>query len=183
MAGRVPAGGVVPGVPPDLTFDPASLQEALAGIPAGAFSLPSTFSGTGVHHGYRRLTLVSAGFHHEFAGVFADVLAAFAPVYEAWISDIAPGGFIVPHRDAGPWRERWQVPIAAGGSFQQGVSFRPSDGKAFRVEHFEKHSVINDSPHDRVHIVLDRDVFLPFPAKPFELFPIPPEFDSLIASA
>ena len=60
----------------------------------GPFSEPSTYGQTGVHHGYRRFTLKD---DHPFTDWCET----------GWVSWIEPGGFIVPHVDAGPWRRRW----------------------------------------------------------------------------
>ena len=100
---------------------------------------------------------------------FRFVLTAFAPVHAAWLSWIDPSGFIVPHRDAGPWRERWQVPIAAAGSFTMGETFVPTDGQAFRVTHWEWHSVSNLTDRPRIHLVIDRDVVVDREPAPFAL--------------
>ena len=144
-------------------FSPDALRHALALIPPSAWSLPSTFAVTAVHHGYRRVTL------DHLREPFAFVLAAFAPVHDAWLSWIDPGGFIVPHRDAAPWRERWQVPIATAGTFTQGGTFAPVDGVPFAVRHWEWHSVNNLSDRPRIHLVIDRDVLLDLPPLPFAL--------------
>lgn len=150
-------------------FDPLALRSALASVPSAAWSLPSTFAATAVHHGYRRVVLVDSGRWLPEADPFAFVLDVFEPVHAAWLSWIDPGGFIVSHRDAGPWRERWQVPIAAAGSFTMGEAFVPTDGSAFAVRHWEWHSVTNDSDRPRIHLVIDRDVIFDRPAEPFAI--------------
>jgi hypothetical protein len=123
-----------------------------------------------VHHGYRRVELVTAGNPQPSADAWRDELDQFSPVWAAWLSWIEPGGFIRPHADAGPYRERWQVPICVSGSFVAGD--RPvvqTAGVPFRVRHWEKHSVtVGDSR--RVHLVIDRDIELDVPAGPFTLF-------------
>lgn len=151
-------------------FDPARLRAALGRVPGGAWSLPSTFADTRVHHGYRRVVLVEAGRRRPEAEPFGFVLDALAPVHGAWLSWIDPGGFIRPHRDAGPWRERWQVPIQAAGDFHAVDTFTPADGVAFQVTHWERHSVTNDTDRPRIHLVVDRDVLLDRPPLPFTLF-------------
>jgi hypothetical protein len=114
------------------------------------------------------VALVAGGSPLEVAAPFQFVLKRFAPVHEVWLSFIDPGGFIVPHRDAGPYRERWQVPIIAAGCLS-GVD--AADGVPFPVRHWERHFVRNDTEHPRVHIVIDRDVVLDVPSLPFEVFP------------
>lgn len=159
------------------SFDPAALRAALAAVPAGSWSLPSTFRETKVHHGYRRVVLWSAGREQPDAAPWSDLFADFAPVRDAWLSWIGPGGFIVPHRDAGPWFERWQVPIRSSGWFDD---WRPAEGEPFRVQHWLPHSVWNDGRHPRIHVVIDRDVPLGLPVEPFATFLIPPEHAHMI---
>lgn len=104
----------------------------------------------------------------------------FTPVQEAWLSWIEPGGFIRPHRDAGPWWERWQVPITAAGMFRAATDTVPTDGVPFRVEQWKRHAVVNDTDRPRVHLVVDRAVRLPMPAEPFHLFPVPADMADLV---
>jgi len=164
-------------------FDPARLHAALASVPAGAWSLPSTFAETRVHHGYRRVVLVEAGRPLGAAEPWRFVLDELAPVFSAWLSWIDPGGFIVPHRDAGPWRERWQVPVQAAGTWHDDVVTTPIDGRAFRVEHWQPHAVTNRTDHPRIHLVLDRAVWLDEPHAPFALFPVPDDMADLVSAA
>jgi hypothetical protein len=124
------------------------------------WSLPSSFEATGAHHGYRRVVLAHLG-------PFRFVLDEYTPVHDAWLSWIDPGGYIVRHRDAGPYFERWQLPFTSAGSLN-GV--RPVPGVAFRVHQFDWHEVRNDGPGPRVSLVIDRDVPLPVASQPFALF-------------
>lgn len=152
----------------------------LAAIPETSWSRPSSFVTTGVHHGYRRVELVTAGSQHPLAGTFHPVLERFAPVWAAWLSWIDPGGFILPHRDAGPHRERWQVPIYAAGRFHADEVLTPADGVAFPVQHWRRHSVVNDTDRPRIHLVVDRDVIAQPGRAPFEVFPVPDDMASLV---
>lgn len=163
-----------------MEFAPEQLQGSLAAVPEEAWSLPSTYAETGVHHGYRRVVLVSAGQPQPHAERFKGVFEAMAPVREAWLSRIEPGGFIAPHRDAGPWRERWQIPINAAGDWCGADIFTPTDGCAFRVEHWAPHAVVNPTDRPRIHIVIDRDVWLDRTAEPFAVYPIPDEMTDLV---
>ncbi|WP_454199583.1 aspartyl/asparaginyl beta-hydroxylase domain-containing protein [Nocardia sp. Marseille-Q1738] len=163
-----------------MKYDQERLRAALAQVPKDAWSLPSSYAETRVHHGYRRVVLVSAGRPWEHAALFADVLADIAPVHEAWLSWIEPSGFIAPHRDAGPWRERWQVPIAAAGDWCGADTFTPADGCAFQVEHWAPHSVINRTDRPRIHLVIDRDVWIDKPPAPFTVYPIPDDMTDLV---
>lgn len=133
-----------------MTFDVDRLLASYARV--DRLSLPSTLEQTGVHDGYRQTQLVAP---------FTWVLEHFLPVKSAWLSVIGPGGFIRPHRDAGPWLERWQVPIVPAGRFiQDGVELAQAAGKPFQVFHWLTHEVVNDTDHDRVHLVVDRNIVL-----------------------
>lgn len=166
-----------------VSLDPLALRSALATIPSAAWSLPSTFTATRVHHGYRRVVMVDAGRQLPESEPFAFVLDHFAPVHEAWLSWIDPGGFIVPHRDKGPYRERWQVPIRPAGTFTQGDEFEPQPGRCFPVAHWEPHAVMNDTPQQRVHLVIDRAVLAPVASAAFATFPIPTHMEDLVCRA
>ncbi|YCU34449.1 aspartyl beta-hydroxylase [Mycobacteroides abscessus] len=163
-----------------MKFDPSRLQTALAGIPTSAWSLASTYTQTRVHHGYRRVGLVSARQMQKHAELFQFVWDALDPIWDAWLSWIEPGGFIIAHRDAGPWRERWQVPISAAGQWRAQETFAPKSGEAFPVTHWEPHAVVNRTDAPRIHLVIDRDIHVNRPALPFETFPIPADMADLI---
>lgn len=165
-----------------LSFAPESLTRALAQtVAAFPFSQPSHFDATGVHHGYCQIGLVRAGHVQPAAKPWLPVLDEFEPVWEAWISWINPGGFVIPHRDAGPWRERWQIPIIAGGVLSNDDDdVHPVNGQPFQVRHWVRHSVANDSDRPRVHLVLDRDVALDVVAEGFKTFPPTPRIARLI---
>jgi hypothetical protein len=161
-------------------FDPERLRVALAEVPDAAWSLPSTYTETRVHHGYRRVVLVSGGKPWLHSESFRPVFDSLAPIHEAWLSRIDPGGFIVPHRDAGPWRERWQVPINAAGDWFAATAFTPEDGVAFPVQHWEPHAVVNSTDRPRIHLVLDRDIWIAEAPEPFELYPIPADMTDIV---
>lgn len=142
-----------------MRFEPERLRAALSEISEDAWSRPSDYGQTNVHHGYRQCSLVSGGRWLPNAEPFGFVLDALAPVREAWLSRIEAWGFIVPHVDRGPWLERWQIPITASGLWlTDDETTRVGDGAAYRVEHWKPHSVVNDQPTERIHLVLDRDV-------------------------
>lgn len=161
------------------TFNPGQLRDALAGLPEDAWSLPSTYQETGVHHGYRRVVLVSAGHFNPYADLFGFVWDALHPVRDVTLSRLDPGGFIVPHRDAGPWLERWQVPIVAAGQWHGGGA-TALPGVAFQVCHWEPHAVTNREHRARVHLVIDRDIAIKRDPLPFEKFPIPDDMADLV---
>lgn len=139
---------------PPAAFSVDALQAALEAIPPAVWSLPSTFEVTRVHHGYRRAVLA------DLADAFGFVLDRFQPVRDAWLSWIQPGGFIVPHRDGGPYYDRWQVPITTAGWTEQATAEAATDGVPFQVRHWLIHSVRNPSDRPRVHLVIDRGVIV-----------------------
>lgn len=121
------------------------------------FSDPSRVGENNVHDGYRRLNLVVNGMRTEAAPPFAFVLDEYEPILNAWLSSLEPGGFIRPHRDAGPWRERWHVPVQPAGWIRQGgATITPEAGVPFLVEHWVEHELANPTVRERVHLVIDR---------------------------
>jgi len=162
-------------------YDPDRLLQALRMV--NDWSLPSTYAQTKVHHGYRRAALVQAGHWLPVAELFWFVLNDFSPTHEVWISHIDPGGFIVPHNDASRWRERWQVPIQpAGVMVLDGVETTSEAGVPFPVAHWAPHSVWNLTDKPRIHLVIDLARYIERPAAPFQTFPIPERYHSLISS-
>lgn len=144
------------------------------------WSLPSQYETNGVHHGYQRIVLIQATRWWPTADPFRFALEQYSPIREAFISRLLPGGFIIPHRDAAPWYERWQIPIHAAGRFDD---MRPTDGVPFRVTHWQPHFVANDTDRPRVHLVIDRDIELDLPPEPFQTFPVPDELADMVSRA
>ena len=138
-------------------FPAGQLQAALSYVPERAWGQTSTLDQSGTHHGYRTVSLVEPGRWQPHSDLFAFLLHKFAPVYQAWLSWLEPGGYILPHVDAGPYYERWQVPINAAGTLGGSEAVA---GVSFRVRHWEPHSVANSSDRPRVHIVIDRALVL-----------------------
>jgi hypothetical protein len=142
-------------------FDPCRLRHALNSVAESAWSLPSTFAETGAHHGYRRVVLSDLD-------PFRFVRDEFEPVHGAWLSWIDPEGFIVLHRDAGPHRERWQIPVSTAGWMEQnGMRSTAVDGVPFRVEQWLPHAVGNPTTKPRIHLVIDRAAFANPDPSPF----------------
>lgn len=148
-----------------MSFDPADVLGRLD----GRWSLPSDVAVTRVHHGYRRVVAVEAGAVRlpELSWLWEPL----NPVWSAWFSWIDPGGFILPHVDAGPYRERWQIPITSDGLLN-GAALTP--GVPHRVHHHIPHEVVNPGPGPRVVLVADRDVLLAIPSAPFQVQGGPP---------
>ena len=128
-------------------------------------SAPSDIAANGAHHGYRQLTLYANGKPTEWADRFADLLAPYMPVWDAWISWLEPGGYVRRHVDAGPHRERWQIPIRPAGT----MNGQRTGTEPFQVRHWEPHDVRNQDATPRIHLVLDRDVIVRAEATPFRL--------------
>lgn len=116
-----------------------------------------------IHRGYRRQRR-----NDVLRDCFGWVFDVFAPVHPtSWLSWIEPHGYIVPHVDAGPHRERWQVPIRTSGTMTvDGEQVVQEPGVPFQVKHWTWHEVsVGDTP--RVHLVIDRDVFVSTEKTPF----------------
>ncbi len=163
-----------------IQLDPGQLLTALAGVPTGAWSRPSSFTETQVHHGYRRVPLVAAGKHQPHSGWFGFVWDAVGPVVDCTLSRLDPGGFIVPHRDAGPWRERWQIPIVTSGEWHADPPITPIAGVPFLARHWEPHAVTNRGDRPRIHLVIDRSVLVDRDPLPFATFPVPADMADLV---
>ena len=71
------------------------------------------------------------------------------------LSILKPGGFIIPHIDAGnPFLERWQIPLQVAGMFwQDGEWFRIE--KPMKIKQWLPHAVINNDNVDRIHLVYE----------------------------
>lgn len=163
-----------------LRFDPTCLVSALHQIPAAAWSLASSYLDTGVHHGYRRVVLVSAGQRRVYSDLFGFVWDAMSPVWDVTLSRLEPGGFIIPHRDAGPWRERWQVPIVTSGEWRGADVVHPEPGVPFLAKHWQPHAVTNRGSIPRIHLVVDRGVPVDRDPLPFTTYPVPADMADLV---
>lgn len=150
------------------TLVPSGAIASLLAAVDHAWSQPSDVADNGAHHRYRQVSVVVGG--HLEVPEFAGVLAPFAPVRSAWLSRIEPGGFVLPHIDAGPFFERWQIPFTSDGCLlHDGIPVAHEVGVPFPVRHFDWHEVRNDGVADRVSLVIDRDVPLPVPPSGFRL--------------
>lgn len=129
------------------------------------WSNPSTIEQNGVHHGYRQVTLVANGAVHMNG--LGWLLEPWQPVWDAWLSWLEPGGYVRRHIDAGPYRERIQLPITHAGLLN---GKRHTLGEPFRVHQHEWHDVTNPDPEPRVVVVIDRGDPLPIPTGPFRLY-------------
>lgn len=149
---------------PGPTFEAGRLASALAKLPAAAWAQPVT-SADEVNPGYQFASLVQGTRRKEAAALFDFVLVEFAPIHTAWVAMVPAHGFIGPHIDEGPYHERWHVPLVAAGTFDGRTC---EVGVAFPVHHWEPHRVDNPTDVARVHLVIDRDVWVDVPPAPFQ---------------
>jgi quercetin dioxygenase-like cupin family protein len=75
------------------------------------------------------------------------------------ITKLPPGGKITPHRDQGgspEYYDRFHVPLQGGGWFRCGQEVvRMNTGDLWWVQNLVEHEVLNDSDHDRIHLIVD----------------------------
>lgn len=79
------------------------------------------------------------------------------PYRAVWFAKLDPGGFAVPHIDAGkPFYDRWHIPITPAGFFwEDGVMYEAPE-EPFRVRHWLPHAVGNPTDRVRIHLMVDR---------------------------
>jgi hypothetical protein len=126
------------------------------------FPLPSKISDNGVHDGYTSLNLVTRGVVLPAGEPFTEWLTSdpvYGPVVTAAVGKLSPGGYILPHRDKGPWRHRTHVPLEPAGWYwdeTQGAVQLDVRGVEYPVYHHLPHAVWNDTDRMRVHLIIDR---------------------------
>ncbi len=158
------------------------------------WSKPSTYTtGTGVHHGYSTAPAPDS-----------DSLPVFAPIKagdprwpdHAWYAKLDPGGFIVPHVDQGPWRERWHYPISGQGyvwqdwnpddedrdpHFQFLTMRNPPDVQTpYRMHHHLPHAVWNPYTEPRIILIVEYDNPVDQPTTDLILCDMIPEVQTMI---
>jgi hypothetical protein len=149
---------------PGPTFDPERLASAFAQLPPSSWAVPHKPDDP-VAAGYHFASLVQAGQYKAAAGPFKFVLLKFAPIHTAWIAKVPPHGRIAPHIDQGPYHERWHVPIHPAGTFDGAEC---EAGVSFPVAHWAPHQVDNPTDSDRIHLVIDRAVWVDVPSAPYQ---------------
>lgn len=117
-----------------------------------AWSQPSTYSATGVHHGYR----TAPGTIDDLAD-----MVGLVGVVKVWFGMLEPGGFIVPHIDASPWYRRWHYPLEPAGYVLQGDTVTESPSDPFEIFHYQPHAVWNPTDKRRVHMLVETDERIP----------------------
>ena len=147
---------------------------------APGFSQPSVYGGPAgrVHHGYSTAP----------ADIDAiPVLLADEPV-ASWYAKLDPRGFIVPHVDQGPWRERWHHPISGEGRVWQhwnGVNAPPTvSGRwgsgSYRMIHHLPHAVWNPYDEPRIVLIVEYDNPVEQPTTDLIICPMIPEVQEMI---
>jgi hypothetical protein len=149
---------------PGPTFDPELLASVYAQLPARAWAKTVSEDDV-VNPGYQFAPLIQQTVAKDAARLFRFVLDEFAPVWTAWLAKVPAFGFIGPHIDEGPYRERWHVPVLPSGTFD---GFVVEAGVSFPVKHWVAHRVDNPTDSPRVHLVVDRDVWVGVPYAPFQ---------------
>ena len=143
-----------------------------------AWSQPSTYSeGTGVHHGY---STAKADARSEWS---VDI-AARGEVSKAWYAKLDPGGFIIPHVDQGPWRERWHYPISGKGRVWQESSAQSQLAiqyiNPYRMNHHLPHAVWNTFDEPRIILIVEYDNPVDQPTTDLILCDMIPEIQTMI---
>jgi len=135
------------------------------------WSLPSQFSTTGVHHGYR----TAQGTQGDLATVTGGTVmgarddsrshlrtdgTASGEVERVWWGRLDPGGFIVPHVDAAPFHVRWHYPVEPAGFIWHrnnigGHMTSEAISEPFLMHHWLPHAVWNPGTTPRVHLIVD----------------------------
>lgn len=143
------------------------------------WSNPSTYgTGTGVHHGYSTAKATEP-----------DWLEGGAAPASVWYAKLEPGGFIVPHVDQGPWRERWHYPISGMGYVRQewvdvvGPSIRLCGHVPYRMNHHRPHAVWNpwtNLPEPRVILIVEYDNPIDQPTTDLIICDMIPEIQTMI---
>jgi Aspartyl/Asparaginyl beta-hydroxylase len=164
-----------------LKFDPDYLERELGSLPVSAWSLPSNYADTGVHHKYQTMGIRSYGVWSA-EETFAAVVDYFEPIRSVSITKLNPGGFIIPHTDGTPHYERWQIPIRVAGSFE---NYEMEIGVPFLVHHWKVHSVWNPTKKPRIHLLIDRDIPLLHYSVTFMKYPelIPDRYKEMVRLA
>ncbi len=155
------------------------------------WSKPSTYSeGTGVHHGYstapapqEALPYPDRPYPHDGSGQPGYRLIRVA---KFWYAKLDPGGFIVPHIDQGPWRERWHYPISGQGhvwqAWDDGIDRRTrlATFELYRMNHHKPHAVWNTFDYPRIILIVEYDNPVAQPTTDLILCDMIPEVQTMI---
>jgi hypothetical protein len=121
------------------------------------YSAPSLVAENGTHEGYQTQSLVMRGKHMVGSERHVKYLEG---AYWAVLSRLAPGGYLLPHRDKGPYYTRTHIPLEPAGWYWDelgGAQRFDVVGQSYRVNHHRAHAVWNDSDTYRTTLVIDRE--------------------------
>lgn len=138
------------------------------------WTAPSTLEKNSVHHGY-------ATAKADTQEVLSIVGANGGIPFRGWYGKLDPGGFVLPHSDAGPWVERWHFPIQPAGYVWQedeGIIESPID--PFRIAHHRPHAVWNPHHIARIHLMVEYKNVIDEPYHVLEMFDPLPEMKALV---
>ncbi len=147
---------------------------------APVYSGASVYDGPAgrVHHGYSTAPVDLSDIGH---------IAAGGEIQGAWYAKLDPRGFIVPHVDQGPWRERWHHPISGIGEVWQqwDDSDRPYTSSVrydtpYRMNHHQPHAVWNPHDEPRIVLIVEYDNPVDQPTTDLIIAPMIPEVQELI---
>ncbi len=148
------------------------------------WTAPSTLEANSVHHGYATAKADSL----EVLSVVGSVVFAGGAnggnPTRGWYGKLDPGGFVLPHSDAGPWMERWHYPIQPAGYIWQedgGIVESPLD--PFQVFHHRPHAIWNPHHIARVHLIVEYNNEIDEPYHALEMFDPLPEMQALVEAA
>ena len=150
------------------------------------WSLPSTLEATSVHHGYATAKATVDDLLKVDAGTWT---AADDHLFlRAWYAKLAPGGFILPHTDQGPWMERWHYPISGVGEVWQEwedgeIETRSVRLAQYRMMHHKPHAVWNPLDEPRVVLIVEYDHAVDEPYRDLEVFDPLPQMEALVRNA
>ncbi len=150
------------------------------------WSKSSTYSeGTGVHHGYStRLAEVPSPDEVTYYAGRGGVDAT-----KAWYAKLDPGGFIVPHIDQGPWRERWHYLISGKGyvwqewavdNWRRGIAQIVVNDESYQMNHHRPHAVWNPCDEPRVILIVEYDNPVDQPTTDLIICDMIPEVQTMI---
>lgn len=152
-----------------------------------AYSQPSVYDGPAgcVHHGYSTAKADPLASPNN-------ILASGAEPINAWYAKLEPGGFIVPHIDQGPWRERWHYPISGQGyvwqewgvdQWRRGIASVVMPTDPYQMNHHRPHAVWNpltNLPEPRVILIVEFDNPVDQPTTDLIICPMIPQVQEMI---
>ncbi len=143
------------------------------------WSEPSTYTeGTRVHHGYS--TAPAPGEALPYPDQGGQPGYRNARVEKLWYAKLDPGGFIIPHVDKGPWRERWHYPISGQGSVWQKDIGTIQSHDPYRMNHHKPHAVYNPFDEPRIVLIVEYDNPINQPTTDLLLCDMIPEIQTMI---